>query len=88
MAAEDYQIHGTNFSNIAKNAKQFYGNCNLSKSQQLLNESDIEYQIITQGIRFVFQNEKYVYWSKKNRVYKGTKDTGLTMTGFVKQYVK
>ena len=86
MASDDYQIDGINISSIARATKQFYGECNLYKAQQQLDKYSITgYQVITQGIRFTIDGDKYTYWSKKNRVYKGTANTELTLLKFLKQ---
>ena len=86
MSKEEYQVGGVNISVLAKQAKQFYGNCNLNNAKNLLDKNGkIEFKLITQGIKFSIDDEKYTYWSKKNRVYKGIKDTGLTMSKFLKE---
>ena len=86
MSKEDYQVNGVNVSTLAKQAKQSYGVFNLDKAKQLLDvNGKIEYKVITQGLKFNIDGDSYTYWSKKNRVYKGIKDTGLTMSKFLKE---
>ena len=85
MSREDYQIDGVNISVLARESKKFYGECNITKAKRILEENDIEYKLVTQGIKFNIDGVKFTFWGKKNRVYKGIKDTNLTMMKFVKQ---
>jgi len=85
MSREDYIINGINISTIARGAKKFYGECNITKATKILEENKIQYKLVIGGVKFNIDGVKFTFWGKKNRVYDGVVDTNLTMTKFIKQ---
>lgn len=85
MASEDYQIDGVNISVLARESKRFYNSIKLDKAKKELLKYDIEFNVRHNGIHFIVNNEKYVYHQGKNRVYKNTKNTDLTLNKFIKE---
>ena len=85
MSREDYMIGNDNISKLAKIQKQKNGQFNLDKAVRKLREYDIDFNIIVQGLKFELNGDKYTYWSKKNRVYKGSYDTDMTLIKFIKE---
>lgn len=75
------------FSEESRKLKQKWGNINLDKAITQLTKFNLDLKVITQGVKFEIDGVNYTYWSKKNRVYKGTKDTNLTINKFIKEYL-
>ena len=85
MSREDYNIDGVNISSLAREAKKFYGACNITKAIKILDHNKIQYKLVTGGIKFNIDGVKFTFWGKKNRVYDGIVNTNLSMIKFIKQ---